>query len=107
MASRGKFVVARHVRLPRIDVVRTKESTFALLDRVDAEARVLSATVSEQAGRWWVSFTCQVERALPTPARSISVVGVDVGVIHLAVLSTGEMVPNPQAALSQPAAHGP
>ena len=94
----GSFGVvdARHVRFPRIGVVRTKETTFALLDRVDTEARVLSATVSERAGRWWVSFTCQVERALPPPARSVSVVGVDAGVTHLAVLATGEMVPNPK-----------
>ena len=96
----GAFGVldARHVRLPRIGVVRTKEPTTSLLDRVGGGmARVLSATVSEQApGRWWVSFTCRVERAEPTPAPSATVVGVDVGVHHLAVLSTGEMIPNPK-----------
>lgn len=95
----GAFGVvdARHVRLPRIGVVRTKEATSSLLDRLGAgTARVLSATVSEGAGRWWVSFTGQVERAEPTPARPAAVVGVDVGVGHLGVLSTGEMVPNPK-----------
>jgi putative transposase len=95
----GAFGVvdARHVRLPRIGVVRTKESTTKLLDRLSAgTARVLSATVSEQAGRWGVSFTCEVERAERMPARPASAVGVDVGVHHLAVLSTGEMVPNPK-----------
>ena len=91
------LVDVRHVRLPRIGVIRTKEVTTKLLDRLGVgTARVLSATVSEQAGRWYMSFTCLVERLEPTPARPAPVVGVDVGVSHLAVLSTGEMVPNPK-----------
>ncbi|MGH9011239.1 MAG: IS607 family element RNA-guided endonuclease TnpB [Acidimicrobiia bacterium] len=96
----GSFGVvdARHVRLPRIGVIRTKEATTSLVDRLGAgTARVLAATVSERAGRWWVSFTCQVERAEPTPAQRPTVVGVDLGVGHLAVLSTGEMIPNPKS----------
>jgi putative transposase len=95
----GSFgiVDARHVRLPRIGVIRTKEATTSLRDRLEAgTARVLSATVSERAGRWWVSFTCEVERTEPTQAQPQPVVGVDVGVSHLAVLSTGEMIPNPK-----------
>jgi putative transposase len=60
-------------------------------------ARVLSATISESAGRWFVSFTCMVER-VDSPARlPLAVVGVDLGVKHLATLSTGEFVPNPKA----------
>jgi putative transposase len=94
----GSFGVAddRHVRLPRIGVIRTKEPTTALAGRLEAGvARVLSATVSETAGRWYVSFGCEVERAdrRPPPGPPI---GVDVGVRHLAVLSTGEAVPNPK-----------
>ena len=95
----GRFGVvdARHVRLPRIGVIRTKEATTSLLGRLEAgTARVLSATVSERTGRWWVSLTCEVERAEPTPAEPQSVVGVDVGVKYLAVLSTGRMIPNPK-----------
>ncbi|MGH9002623.1 MAG: IS607 family element RNA-guided endonuclease TnpB [Acidimicrobiia bacterium] len=95
----GAFGVvdARHVRLPRIGVVRVKEPTTALVRRLDAgAARVVSATVSERAGRWYVSFGVEVERAERRPARPDSVVGVDVGVRALAVLSTGETVPNPK-----------
>ncbi|MEV0132792.1 RNA-guided endonuclease TnpB family protein [Dactylosporangium sp. NPDC050688] len=43
-----------------------------------------------------MAFTVEVERADRVPARPASVVGVDVGVSHLAVLSTGELVPNPR-----------
>lgn len=97
--STGAFGVldARHVRLPRIGVVRTKEATTALLGRMESgTARVLSATVSESAGRWYVSFGCEVERPEHIPTQPETVVGVDVGVKSLAVLSTGEVVPNPK-----------
>ena len=43
-----------------------------------------------------MSFTVEVERAERTPARPDSVVGIDVGIKHLAVLSTGELVDNPR-----------
>jgi len=94
----GSFGVVdrRHVRLPRIGVIRTKEPTGKLLGRLEAGAgRVLSASVSERAGRWFVSFTCEVEGPeLAAPAGGP--VGVDVGVRCLAVLSSGEHVPNPK-----------
>jgi IS605 OrfB family transposase len=48
------------------------------------------------AERWHVSFTVEVDRAERTPDRPAAVVGVDVGIQHLAVLSTGELVPNPR-----------
>ena len=94
----GSFGVVdgRHVRLPRVGVIRTKETTTSLLAQIDtAGARVLSVTVSEQAGRWFASFTTQVERQASSRAGS-GPVGVDVGVKHLAVVSTGEMVANPK-----------
>ncbi|MHB1533034.1 MAG: IS607 family transposase [Acidimicrobiales bacterium] len=61
----GSFGVVddRHVRLTRIGVIRTKEPTIKLGALLDADAgRVLSATVSESAGRWYVSFGCEAER---------------------------------------------
>jgi putative transposase len=85
-----------HVVLPRRGV-RTHEPTRALLERVEAgRARILRATVSREGGRWFVSFTCEVEREPKTPKCPGTVVGVDAGPLHLAVLSTGEKVPNPQ-----------
>ncbi len=96
----GAFGVVddRHVRLPRIGVIRTREPTTKLAHHLAADtARVLSATVSESAGRWYVSFGIEVEREPPTPAKGRgTTVGVDVGVSHLAVLSTGEVIANPK-----------
>ncbi len=94
----GAFGVVddRHIRLPRVGVIRTKEPTAKLVAAVGARtARILSATISEHAGRWYVSFGCEVQRQ-PRAAPSGPPVGVDLGVKSLAVLSTGEVVPNPK-----------
>ncbi len=52
--------------------------------------------MSARGGRWYVSFGVEADRVEKVPADPASVIGVDVGVTHLAVLSTGEMVPNPK-----------
>ena len=88
----------KHVQLPRIGILKTHESTRKLARRIEKDtARVLAATISRTADRWHVSFTVEVERCIPVSNRKPTVVGVDVGVYHLAVLSTGESVPNPRA----------
>lgn len=96
----GAFGLAddrRHVKLPRIGVVRTHESTRKLARHVErGTARIRSATVSFRAGRWFVAFSVEITRADPVPTRPESVVGVDLGVKSLAVLSTGEIIPNPR-----------
>lgn len=87
----------RHVVLPRLRRLKLHESARKLARRLDADtARILSATVRRDGGRWYVSFTCEVERSIRQPARPGDVVGVDVGIKHLAVLSTGDLVPNPR-----------
>ncbi len=86
-----------HVTLPRLGRIRTHESTRKLARRLErGTARILAATISRQAGRWFCSFTCQVQRADRRPRRPDATVGVDVGVRRLAVLSGGEQVANPR-----------
>jgi putative transposase len=70
------------VTLPKLGTIRTHESTRKLARRLEnGTARILSATVSRTAQRWFVSFTCEVERAvLERHARPGSAVGVDLGV---------------------------
>lgn len=87
----------KHVVLPRLGRLKIHESARKLARRLDAgTARIMSATVRRDRGRWHVAFCVEVDRAERTPARPASVVGVDVGIRHLAVLSTGEVVPNPR-----------
>jgi putative transposase len=88
----------KHVQLPRIGIIRTHESTRKLARRLEqGTARILAATISRRADRWFVSFTVEVQRAIPARNGRASVVGVDVGVRHLAVLSTGQTIVNPRA----------
>jgi putative transposase len=87
----------RHVKLPRIGAVRTGESTRKLARKLEAgTARILSATLSWQRGRWHVSFGVELPDPEPPVRTGGRVVGVDLGIKSLAVLSTGDVVPNPR-----------
>jgi IS605 OrfB family transposase len=86
-----------HVVLPRLGRLKFHESARKLARRLDnGTARIMSATVRRDGGRWHVAFTVEVQRADPVPCCPGSTVGVDVGIKHLAVLSSGELVPNPR-----------
>jgi IS605 OrfB family transposase len=88
----------KHVQLPRIGVLKTHESTRKLTRRLEhGTARILAATITRTADRWFVSFTVEVDRPIPATNGRHSVIGVDVGVRHLATLSTGATIPNPRA----------
>ncbi|OBB94619.1 IS607 family element RNA-guided endonuclease TnpB [Mycolicibacterium peregrinum] len=81
----------RHIRLPKIGVIRTHESTRKLARRVEAgTARIRSATISFERGRWHVAFSVELPTAhIRSHSRQArAVVGVDLGITHLAVLST-------------------
>ncbi|MFD8077910.1 IS607 family element RNA-guided endonuclease TnpB [Streptomyces sp. NPDC059718] len=91
----------RHVTLPRLGTIRTHEPTGKLLARVQAgTARILSATVRHERGRWFVSFQVEVKRDIERVKRADTAVGIDLGVKALAVMadSTGEIrtVANPK-----------
>ena len=83
-----------HAVLPRIGRVKLHE-------RADlGDARVLSASVRFERGRWFVAFTVEQDITRPAPVRPDVAVGVDLGVKTLAVVatSTGESfeVANPR-----------
>lgn len=88
----GSIVVGeRHVQLPRLGDVRLKEYGYLPAKGV----KILKATVSEKAGRWFVSL--QVEQEIVVEKAPDRVLGVDVGVKSLAVTSDGEVFENPKA----------
>jgi putative transposase len=88
----------KHVTLPRIGTLKTHESTRKLTRRLEqGTARILAATISRTADRWFVSFTVEVQRQVPASNGQATMVGVDVGIRHLVVLSTGQTIANPRA----------
>jgi putative transposase len=81
-----------HIQLPRLGRLRLKEKGYIPTESV----KVLSATVSEQAGRWFVSV--QVEEEQPEPSLALGyTVGVDLGIKALATCSDGTVMENPKA----------
>jgi putative transposase len=96
-----QVVDSRHVKLPKIGVVRTHEATRKLGRRLrNGAARIVRGTLSRGAHRWYLSLTVEIQRQVRTgPSarqRTGGIVGIDLGVKHLATLSTGEQVPNPR-----------
>ena len=80
------------VQLPVLGELRLKEHGYLPVKGV----KVLSATVSEAAGRWFVSLQVEQEVADPLPRLPL-VIGVDVGISHLATTSDGNVFDNPRA----------
>ncbi len=82
-------VEGRRIRIPNLGWVRMRE-------RLRFTGKIMSATVSRVAGRWFVSITVDTADPPKRPAENQGVVGVDLGVSALATLSTGEVVPGPK-----------
>jgi putative transposase len=82
-------VFSAAIQLPRLGRLRLKERSY-----LPTAAKILSATVSEHAGRWYISVLVEEEHI--APANNGSIVGVDLGVKTLATLSDGTTEPNPR-----------
>ncbi|GHO78545.1 transposase [Ktedonobacter sp. SOSP1-85] len=79
------------IQLPRLGLLRLKEHNY-----VPMNVKISSATLSEHGGRWYVSMCVHEEQAEPTPATG-EVIGVDLGIKTLAVVSDGRTFDNPKA----------
>jgi putative transposase len=79
------------VQLPRLGRLRLHEHEF-----IPVDAKVLSATVSEQAGRWFVSIQVEEEQEKPPPTATTAI-DVDLGIKTLASCSDGKSFANPRA----------
>ena len=86
-------VFEKAVQLPRLGRLRLKEQGYLPTSGV----KILSATVSEQAGHWFVSI--QVIENVPDPVPATGEpIGVDLGINSLAVCSDDrEPITNPKA----------
>lgn len=76
-------VSGRYAVLPRLGSIRLKEKAPKL------KGRILEATVSRVADRWFVSFSVVRERPEPV-APTGPVVGIDLGIKHFATIHDGE-----------------
>lgn len=78
------------IRIPNLGWVRMRES-------LRFSGKILSATISHTADRWFVSISVDTEDRSHLPkAENQGAVGVDLGVKALATLSTGETITGPK-----------
>jgi putative transposase len=81
----------KSIQLPRLGDLRLKEKGYLPI----SDIKILSATISKQAGKWFVSI--QVEQELPEIINnSKEILGVDLGIKTLAVCSDGQVFENPK-----------
>ena len=81
--------------------IRTHESTRKLARRLaQGTARVLSATVRHERGRWFVSFPGQVKREPRRVARPGVALGIGLGVQHPLVMDRDQNAARNLAALA-------
>jgi len=74
------------LRVPHIGWVRMRE-------RLRFDGKIISATISRVANKWFVSITVDATENKHLPkAKNQGAVGVDLGVSNLATLSTGETI---------------
>jgi putative transposase len=77
------------IQLPRLGKIRLKEHGY-----LPTETKIISATVSERAGHWFVAVSVKGD---PTREHGSGTIGIDVGIKNLAVLSDGTAYENPRA----------
>jgi putative transposase len=78
------------IRIPNLGWVRMRES-------LRFTGKIVSATISRCAHKWFVSITVEMESPTISIANENQVaIGVDLGVHHFATLSTGEKIPGPK-----------
>jgi len=85
--SNDQFKVAdKRIKIPKLGWVKLTES-------LRFSGKILSATVSRQADKWFISFSVQMEMSsVKISENQADVVGVDLGVKNLATLSNGETI---------------
>ncbi|MEV0053391.1 RNA-guided endonuclease TnpB family protein [Saccharopolyspora shandongensis] len=94
-ADRAKPLDARTVRLPAIGKVSAREDMSWLTSRMaTGQARILGATVREQAGRWWISFQIEVDREEINKRHQVAddalTCGIDLGLKTFAVIRNSD-----------------
>lgn len=78
----------KRIQIPKLGWVRMREE-------LRFQGRVVSATISCEAGRWFVSLQVEVTKATPV-CKSQANIGVDLGIQTLATLSDGTQVYGPK-----------
>jgi len=79
-----KLIGTHHVHVARIGEIKTYESTRKMNRHVQrGTGRILSTTVAEVGGKFFISFALEVTRAAPVTRDRERVIGIEVGITTL------------------------
>ncbi len=73
----------------------TKIGTVKVKLHRPIEGKVKTCTIKREGAHWYAVFSCEVE-AQPRLAYTDETVGIDLGLLHFATLSTGDTIENPR-----------
>lgn len=83
------------IRLPIIGWIKLKEHGY-----IPVNKKIVNANISEKCGRWYISVI--IEEEMPEPEiKPERIIGVDLGIKHLAVTSDGVYYENPKGLYKQ------
>lgn len=80
----------QRIQIPKLGWVRMREA-------MRFTGHIISASVSRTAEHWYVSLIVDCPDRHPSPVENQGSVGVDLGILHLATLSTAETIDEPRA----------
>lgn len=92
MHNQNVSVDKKSIRLPKVGHVKLKEKGY-----LPQNKHIVSCTVSERAGRWYVSLQIDEDIEIDTAIEPRNVVGIDLGVTYQMTLSDGTVYVNPKA----------
>ena len=84
------------VRVDGRAVILPKIGRVAMVERLRFPGSIREVTVNRTAGTWFACFSIETGEPLP-PVKEGPTIGVDVGILKLAVCSDGTVVENPRA----------
>lgn len=84
-------VSEQHIKLPRIGKLRLTQVGY-----VPTDCKIISATVSLKASKWFVSVLVECQDLVAHTAKN-EIIGVDLGIKDLATCSNGRVYENPKA----------
>lgn len=96
--SKQSFTVDQSVKITSdsINITRIGKLRLAEKDYIPNNHKILSATVSKRANKWFVSVLMEVPDIIPTIPNN-KVIGIDLGIKTLATCSDGTTYANPKA----------
>ncbi len=85
----GYTLCEKHVTLSKIGTIRVK------LHR-PVQGKIKTCTVKREGEHWYVVLSCEIEQGETHVPSTDDAIGIDLGLLHFATLSTGDTIENPR-----------